>query len=523
MKKFLFILVILVALIPFSAQAISSFPDFPMSFFGTAKLNGVNLPVGTKIQAYNASSLQGEITLTESGIYGYDHPALAKLVVSKYSSGNLLFKFSPSGSNVILAGDSNLTYDSGFNAGQTQNINLNFVRSSPVINATNTEVVIYNTDVATSTITVPGIITNATLNLSSCASSTSTGTQATIAGAIQIAASTAVGNVNVQIPAATTISGSASWSGIINTPIIKSNSSVTVTPDSGNSASVAAVIEVGFDDVKLSFNKAARILIAGQAGKYAGYSRSGVFQSINAICASDSQSVGDALSVDGDCKIDVGSDLVIWTKHFTKFISYSQTANSGGGGGGGGGGSSSDTVYTPKVKTYIDLGLPTSEDSANSSSSNNPSLTNFIVNKNIKLDKSKNILAIEKKLLQIIDRRLSEKLKGSILLQVENSGQAWYVNPQDLKRYYLGQPEDAFKVMRKLGLGVKHVVIKKSNFSSLLGKILIDTDDKGKAYFINPKNKKAYFLGRPSDAYRVMNDIGIGISNQDIRKIALEN
>lgn len=39
---------------------------------------------------------------------------------------------------------------------------------------------------------------------------------------------------------------------------------------------------------------------------------------------------------------------------------------------------------------------------------------------------------------------LSNRLKGKILLQVESAGEAWYVNPDNEKRYYLGRPSDAF-------------------------------------------------------------------------------
>ncbi len=49
---------------------------------------------------------------------------------------------------------------------------------------------------------------------------------------------------------------------------------------------------------------------------------------------------------------------------------------------------------------------------------------------------------------------LAERLSGKILLQVEQNGEAWYINPTDLRRYYLGRPSDAFNVMRTLGLGV---------------------------------------------------------------------
>jgi len=49
---------------------------------------------------------------------------------------------------------------------------------------------------------------------------------------------------------------------------------------------------------------------------------------------------------------------------------------------------------------------------------------------------------------------LATRLSGRILLQVEESGRAWYVNPVDKKRYSLGTPAEAFSLMRKLSLGI---------------------------------------------------------------------
>ncbi len=49
---------------------------------------------------------------------------------------------------------------------------------------------------------------------------------------------------------------------------------------------------------------------------------------------------------------------------------------------------------------------------------------------------------------------LAIRLSGRILLQVQEQGQAWYVNPTDLKKYYLGRPADAFAIMKKLGMGI---------------------------------------------------------------------
>ncbi|MEI8361114.1 MAG: fibronectin type III domain-containing protein [bacterium] len=122
-----------------------------------------------------------------------------------------------------------------------------------------------------------------------------------------------------------------------------------------------------------------------------------------------------------------------------------------------------------------------------------------------------------------IDELYAKKNQGKVFLQVENKGQAWYINPKDLKRYYLGRPANAFEVMRKQGMGVKHSLITKTKVypDRLLGRILIDVEDKGRAYYINPKDEKAYSLGKPADAFAVMRKLGIGITNKSLDKISV--
>jgi len=119
--------------------------------------------------------------------------------------------------------------------------------------------------------------------------------------------------------------------------------------------------------------------------------------------------------------------------------------------------------------------------------------------------------------------KIRNRMVGRILLQVEKSGRSWYVYPGDRMRYFLGRPADAFNLMRKLGLGVKHDYIKKymnNTFpTTVSGKILLDVEDSGKAYYINPADKKSYYLGRPADAFQVMRKLGLGISNDLIKKI----
>ncbi|MDD5290726.1 MAG: zinc-ribbon domain-containing protein [Patescibacteria group bacterium] len=49
-----------------------------------------------------------------------------------------------------------------------------------------------------------------------------------------------------------------------------------------------------------------------------------------------------------------------------------------------------------------------------------------------------------------IDMDFANKQKGKILLQVEGHGEAWYVNTGDGERYFLGKPADAFRIMRSV-------------------------------------------------------------------------
>jgi hypothetical protein len=50
---------------------------------------------------------------------------------------------------------------------------------------------------------------------------------------------------------------------------------------------------------------------------------------------------------------------------------------------------------------------------------------------------------------------------GRIFLQVEGQGEAWYINPVNHQRYYLSRPSDAFAIMRNLGLGITNADLAK--------------------------------------------------------------
>lgn len=179
---------------------------------------------------------------------------------------------------------------------------------------------------------------------------------------------------------------------------------------------------------------------------------------------------------------------------------------------------------------------------------------------------------------------LADDLSGKILLQVEDKGQAWYVNPENLKRYYMGRPTDAYSLMRELGLGISNADIRKipvailetygpdrdgdrlpdamedsfgtSNTSNdtdgdfywdeveiknhfdplgpgvlpidnvlinrLSGRILLQVERHGEAWYLNPDDNKRYYLGRPDDAFQIMRNLGLGITNVDLSSISID-
>src|SRR3989338_8656827 len=176
---------------------------------------------------------------------------------------------------------------------------------------------------------------------------------------------------------------------------------------------------------------------------------------------------------------------------------------------------------------------------------------------------------------------LARKLSGRILLRVESLGQAWYVNPSDQKKYFLGRPADALALMRQLALGVGNINFNKipvglldysgadhdsdglpddleqalgtdpakadsdndgyddkteiansynplgqgrialdeNLIKQLQGKILLQVESSGAAWYLNPADHKKYYLGRPEDAWQVMRSLALGITDENLEQI----
>ncbi len=177
---------------------------------------------------------------------------------------------------------------------------------------------------------------------------------------------------------------------------------------------------------------------------------------------------------------------------------------------------------------------------------------------------------------------LPRRLAGRILLQVEANGEAWYVNPTDLKRYYLKDGQTAYQLLRRFGLGISNQNLAKipiglnekfeefdydgdlvpdkmeqalgtdmylrdsdsdgyddgteikHNYNPLgagklpidmnltrrlAGRILLQVESRGEAWYVNPADQRRYYLKDGQSAFQIMRWLSLGITNQNLEEI----
>ena len=128
-----------------------------------------------------------------------------------------------------------------------------------------------------------------------------------------------------------------------------------------------------------------------------------------------------------------------------------------------------------------------------------------------------------------VDKNLSNRLKGKLLLQVEDGGRIWYVNPEDLKRYEVIFA-NALPLFQTLSLGINNSDLERiplPNVSTkisgiaerLSGKLLLQVEDGGRIWYVNPEDLKRYEVtwNNLMDLFR---KLSLGINNSDLEKIS---
>jgi len=162
-----------------------------------------------------------------------------------------------------------------------------------------------------------------------------------------------INNYTAEIPKGTIITGNSSWDGKITLPIVKSNSDYSV-----GGGSINVVIELGAGS-ELNFSQAVKVVLGGQTGKKAGWARgTGAITDIATKCVSATDYSNIDATTTRECYFDDGTDLIIWTYHFTSFASYTTStasvATTGGSSGGGSSGGCSTTWECSEWSSCMD-------------------------------------------------------------------------------------------------------------------------------------------------------------------------
>ena len=218
------------------------------------------------------------------------------------------------------------------------------------------------------------------LNFSDVLDSNGTANSARLSdSAVNLTATVGGVRITVSLPAGTTATGDSSWDGLFGLPA--PSGAAPPAPGQSTVHTKRVAFSVGADTA-LHVDRAVRILVPGEGGRNAFFSGpDGAPRAVPECAFGDSQEGADAgLTAGGDCHIDVGRDLAIWTRHLSHWGTYhagprvieqepepeteseapaddvaTAAGGSGGGsrgGGGGGGGGGAPAAIITDVRIY---------------------------------------------------------------------------------------------------------------------------------------------------------------------------
>ena len=120
----------------------------------------------------------------------------------------------------------------------------------------------------------------------------------------------------------------------------------------------------------------------------------------------------------------------------------------------------------------------------------------------------------------------ADRLKGKLLLQVEDRGRIWYVNPDDAQKHEVTFA-NALPLFQKFALGITNkdlnsIPLNNENGASsignrLKGKLLLQVEDKGRIWYVDFNGKKWEVTW--ANLMNLFQKLALGITNADLEKI----
>ncbi|MBI1908524.1 trypsin-like peptidase domain-containing protein, partial [Candidatus Uhrbacteria bacterium] len=137
------------------------------------------------------------------------------------------------------------------------------------------------------------------------------------------------------------------------------------------------------------------------------------------------------------------------------------------------------------------------------------------------------------------DAAMQSRVKGYILLQVQQHGEAWYVHTQDGLRYYMRDGAIAYQMMRTFGLGITDADLEaipavdtveemrtatsvcstNSLANRVKGQILLQVQQHGEAWYVHPDTCRRVYMKDGDVAYSTMRYLSLGITDGDLAKL----
>jgi hypothetical protein len=133
------------------------------------------------------------------------------------------------------------------------------------------------------------------------------------------------------------------------------------------------------------------------------------------------------------------------------------------------------------------------------------------------------------------DEELAEDLAGEMLLDVEGNGEVYYIDPVDGGKEYLANGGAAHRLLERSALGIneenfakltqgtvkdEESVCETSDLGKRLkGRIVLRVEMNGEAWWIFPRNCRAYYVGTHEAAYELMRDFSLGVTKENLAKV----